>query len=224
MSKCEKLAKNNTRPDDARSQVRCGHDINNWCKLIADWFKLAQLYKLVAEWLCANIWEQYVHVCDSNISASQIQKCRKIRQCCETFLASRKFPKFSSEFDWSGKMKKSGKFLLSPLLIFQIPYAYGYQQKYFRRITHAVFTWLYFAPGGQLREKLFSYTKSTTVTFPVEYMMQLFLRMHIIIYYTTKFGNRNFASKRKAEKHQISSLSYKRHLLNHILFVFNTFM
>jgi hypothetical protein len=45
----------NTRPNAARSQVRCGHDVNNWCKLIADWLKLAELYKLVAEWLCVNI-------------------------------------------------------------------------------------------------------------------------------------------------------------------------
>ena len=48
------MAKNNTnytRRNDARSQVRCRHDVNNWCKLIADWLKLAQLYKLVAEWL-----------------------------------------------------------------------------------------------------------------------------------------------------------------------------
>jgi hypothetical protein len=45
------------RPNDARSQVRCGHDVNNRCKLIVDWLKLswmAQLYKLVAEWLCVN--------------------------------------------------------------------------------------------------------------------------------------------------------------------------
>ena len=147
----------------------------------------------------------------------------KIRQCCETFLASRKFPKFSSEFDWSGKMQKSGKFLLSPLLIFQIPYAYGYQQKYFRRITHAVFTWVYFAPGGQLREKLFSlYQIHNSYISCGIYDAVVFEDAYI--YYTTKFGNRNFASKRKAEKHQISSLSYKRHLLNHILFVFNTFM
>ena len=26
-----------TRPNDARSQVRCGHDVNNSCKLIVDW-------------------------------------------------------------------------------------------------------------------------------------------------------------------------------------------
>jgi hypothetical protein len=58
-----KMAKNNTRPNYARSQVRCGQDVNNWCKLIADWLKLAKLYKLVAEWLCANIRSR--HVCDS---------------------------------------------------------------------------------------------------------------------------------------------------------------
>jgi hypothetical protein len=44
-------------------------------------------------------------------------------QCGETFLAFRKFPKFSSEFDWSGKMQKSGKFRSGPL-IFPLPYVY----------------------------------------------------------------------------------------------------
>ena len=43
-----------TRPNDARSQVRCGHDVNNRYKLIVDWLKLAELYKPVAEWLCVN--------------------------------------------------------------------------------------------------------------------------------------------------------------------------
>jgi hypothetical protein len=43
-----------TRPNAARSQVRCGHDVNNWCKLIADWLIKLKLYKLVGEWLCAN--------------------------------------------------------------------------------------------------------------------------------------------------------------------------
>jgi hypothetical protein len=42
------MAKNNTRPNYARSQVRCGQDVNNGCKLIADWLKMAKLYKLVA--------------------------------------------------------------------------------------------------------------------------------------------------------------------------------
>ena len=30
-----------TRPNDAYSQVRCGNDVNNRCKLIADWLKLS---------------------------------------------------------------------------------------------------------------------------------------------------------------------------------------
>jgi hypothetical protein len=30
-----------TRPNDARSQVRCGHNVNNRCKLIVDWLKLS---------------------------------------------------------------------------------------------------------------------------------------------------------------------------------------
>jgi hypothetical protein len=56
-----------TRPNNACSQVRCWYGVNNWCNpgcnLIADWLKLAQLYKHVAEWLCVNI--QYGHVWDS---------------------------------------------------------------------------------------------------------------------------------------------------------------
>ena len=47
------------RPNSARSKVRSGHDVNN-CKLIAGWLKLAQLYKLVAEWLFVNIQYGYV--------------------------------------------------------------------------------------------------------------------------------------------------------------------
>ena len=54
------MAKNNTRPNYARSQVRCGQDVNNGCKLIVDWLKLAKLYKLVTEWLCANIRSRHV--------------------------------------------------------------------------------------------------------------------------------------------------------------------
>jgi hypothetical protein len=72
------------------------------------------------------------------------------------------------------------------------------------------------------------YTKSTTVggifqhcpTFPVEYMLKLFLRMHI--YYTMKFGNRNFASKKESRKY--IKPTYKPHLINYTLFMFNTFM
>ena len=30
-----------TRPNDGRSQVRCGHDVNNRYKLIVDWLKLS---------------------------------------------------------------------------------------------------------------------------------------------------------------------------------------
>jgi hypothetical protein len=41
-------------------------------------------------------------------------------QCGETFLAFRKFPKFSR--GWSGKMQKSGKFRSAPL-IFPLLYA-----------------------------------------------------------------------------------------------------
>ena len=47
---------NNTRQDHARSQVRW----RTRCNIIADCLKL---YKLVAEWLCANIGIRYV--CDS---------------------------------------------------------------------------------------------------------------------------------------------------------------
>jgi hypothetical protein len=42
--KCENYDKEYsriTRPKDARSQVRFGHDVNNRCKLIADWLKLS---------------------------------------------------------------------------------------------------------------------------------------------------------------------------------------
>ena len=50
---------------------------------------------------------------------------KKIGQCGKTFLAFRKFPKFSREFAWLGKMQKSGKFS-SDTLFFPLPYAYGY--------------------------------------------------------------------------------------------------
>jgi hypothetical protein len=48
--KCENYGKEYSRipsPNDARSQVRCGHDVNNWCKLIADWLKLSWIGSII---------------------------------------------------------------------------------------------------------------------------------------------------------------------------------
>ena len=56
---------NNTRQNHARSQVRW----RTRCNIIADWLKV---YKLVAEWLCANI--RYGTCAIAYISASHIQK------------------------------------------------------------------------------------------------------------------------------------------------------
>jgi hypothetical protein len=44
------------------------------------------------------------------------KKCKKIGQCGETFLAFRMFLKFSMEFDWPGKIQKSGKLRSTPLI------------------------------------------------------------------------------------------------------------
>ena len=51
------------------------------------------------------------------------------RAMLRTFLAFRKFPKFSSEFDRSGKILKSGKFRSAPL-IFPLPYAFGRKKEH----------------------------------------------------------------------------------------------